>query len=699
MRLPRLRWRSGLAPAVLVFLLAMSSGLQAQDADLSSSVTLPDEIWLGTPFTVTVGYANDGPDIASNAYPNGEFIPPMGLDVFLDNYWNGDGSMFDDLQGSATDSLGNVPLLFWDDYNCETVQFQVQGAGQPGPIPIAPLDPGAGGSFSFVTALPMSSPRTGAVEITSPASLAQTWTLTDPSNFFVEHGYGTIFSTYSTTTCEQLVGDPEEDVCNHIDDNCWGTKVSHLAAPITAELVLVDDGSAAPTLGCGSFVNDVAGKIAVIERGTCEFGVKGFNAELAGALAVFMVNDGRCSDFPASLDCVINMGPGALGGLVTILMVQVSLGDGAAILAALNNDETVTGVFGSASTFAALGWTYHGGGSADTDPDNSNDVALVKAPTADRGLDHAPVNPEIGELVILSLYGFTDDLIVDWDFGEDGCMPDHPQQQECLPNFVNCHQFAHRFSSAGQKTVTAEIYDADTNAYLGTATETITVENVGICGSALPIDFTISDNTPDIGQFVGFSVTGIPAGDIESAVWEFGGIGCDQTTSYTCNQGWPIGCDQAAFAYESGGVKIVTLTVSSLSSGPQLPVQHAVVVAYAGSCGGSTCTYSISPTSRGFPVGGGNGTFSVVTQAGCSWTAVEDWSWITVTAGSGGIGPGTVSYSVAPNTGGARVGTIAVAGRTHTVMQERLEPLFADGFETGDTGAWGTVVPPRDAAP
>jgi hypothetical protein len=55
--------------------------------------------------------------------------------------------------------------------------------------------------------------------------------------------------------------------------------------------------------------------------------------------------------------------------------------------------------------------------------------------------------------------------------------------------------------------------------------------------------------------------------------------------------------------------------------------------------------------------------------AGCSWTAVSQDSWITVTAGGSGSGNGTVTYSVAANPGAARKGTIRIAGKTFTVQQ------------------------------
>ena len=82
------------------------------------------------------------------------------------------------------------------------------------------------------------------------------------------------------------------------------------------------------------------------------------------------------------------------------------------------------------------------------------------------------------------------------------------------------------------------------------------------------------------------------------------------------------------------------------------------------------CTYSISPTSKSFPVEGGSGTITVSAGTQCSWTAVSNASWITIPPGSGGTGNGTANYSVAANTGSSsRTGTITIAGKTFTVTQ------------------------------
>ncbi|HEX8246847.1 MAG TPA: BACON domain-containing carbohydrate-binding protein, partial [Pyrinomonadaceae bacterium] len=82
-----------------------------------------------------------------------------------------------------------------------------------------------------------------------------------------------------------------------------------------------------------------------------------------------------------------------------------------------------------------------------------------------------------------------------------------------------------------------------------------------------------------------------------------------------------------------------------------------------------TCSYSLTPASAEFPVAGGTGNFNVTTSAGCNWTATTSDSWITVTAGNSGSGNGTVSFSVQPNTGPARTGTIVVAGQIFTITQ------------------------------
>jgi len=91
---------------------------------------------------------------------------------------------------------------------------------------------------------------------------------------------------------------------------------------VTGELVFVTDGTAADSLGCNALVNgaDVDGKIAVVYRGSCQFGVKALNAADAGAIAVIIVNNAGG---------VVGMAPGDSGGLVDVPVVMISNDTGA----------------------------------------------------------------------------------------------------------------------------------------------------------------------------------------------------------------------------------------------------------------------------------------------------------------------------------------------------------------------------------
>ncbi|HEV7892864.1 MAG TPA: M36 family metallopeptidase [Pyrinomonadaceae bacterium] len=118
---------------------------------------------------------------------------------------------------------------------------------------------------------------------------------------------------------------------------------------------------------------------------------------------------------------------------------------------------------------------------------------------------------------------------------------------------------------------------------------------------------------------------------------------------------------------------------------------HTAATNVPADCGG-TCSFSISPTSASVAAAGGSGTVGVTTTAGCTWSAISNATFITVTGGSSGTGSGTVSYSVAANTATtSRTGTITIAGQTFTVTQAGTggggctNQLVNSGFETGTT--------------
>jgi hypothetical protein len=63
----------------------------------------------------------------------------------------------------------------------------------------------------------------------------------------------------------------------------------------------------------------------------------------------------------------------------------------------------------------------------------------------------------------------------------------------------------------------------------------------------------------------------------------------------------------------------------------------------------NTCTYRLAPGKKKMKQIGGTGTVKVVTQPDCAWTSVSGVTWLTITAGSEGLGKGLITYSVEPN--------------------------------------------------
>lgn len=91
--------------------------------------------------------------------------------------------------------------------------------------------------------------------------------------------------------------------------------------PIESQVVLVDDGTDETSDACEDILNgaDITGKIAMIDRGNCQFGVKALKAENEGALAVIICNNDD--------DPIFAGGPGTDGGAVTIPVIMISLND------------------------------------------------------------------------------------------------------------------------------------------------------------------------------------------------------------------------------------------------------------------------------------------------------------------------------------------------------------------------------------
>lgn len=103
---------------------------------------------------------------------------------------------------------------------------------------------------------------------------------------------------------------------------------------VTLDMEIVNDGAGASTSdGCEPLVGFTAGRIAFIDRGNCEFGLKALIAEQAGAGGV-IIADNQVSPLP------FNMAPGVAGRQVTVPVSYITQADGNAIRPTLPQSST-----------------------------------------------------------------------------------------------------------------------------------------------------------------------------------------------------------------------------------------------------------------------------------------------------------------------------------------------------------------------
>lgn len=116
------------------------------------------------------------------------------------------------------------------------------------------------------------------------------------------------------------------------------------------------------------------------------------------------------------------------------------------------------------------------------------------------------------------------------------------------------------------------------------------------------------------------------------------------------------------------------------------------------------CSYTLNPSSTSAGAAGGTFSFTVTTQAGCTWTAGTTNSWIALANPSSGTGSGKVSFTVSANsTTAVRNGAISVGGVTETITEAAgtatysLNPTSASMPVTGGNGTIALSVSPSTA--
>jgi extracellular elastinolytic metalloproteinase len=112
----------------------------------------------------------------------------------------------------------------------------------------------------------------------------------------------------------------------------YGPAIS--TTPISGKLEIAEDNTQNPTWACSTLKNTtMAGKIALIDRGTCQFSEKTYNAQLKGAIAVIICN---------FENTVINMAAGLNAAKCTIPSVFMKSSDCNKIRAFIKSGVDVT---------------------------------------------------------------------------------------------------------------------------------------------------------------------------------------------------------------------------------------------------------------------------------------------------------------------------------------------------------------------
>lgn len=135
-------------------------------------------------------------------------------------------------------------------------------------------------------------------------------------------------------------------------------------------------------------------------------------------------------------------------------------------------------------------------------------------------------------------------------------------------------------------------------------------------------------------------------------------------------------CSGEVFSWDGATQSVLLQTTMNISSFGEDEQGELYVVNLGGTVdrivGVLPCAFSLSSRSVNVASDGGSASVAVGTGPGCDWTATTEDTWIQITAGATGVGPGATTFTVAANPSTApRVGMMAIAdgGQRFTVVQ------------------------------
>ena len=197
-------------------------------------------------------------------------------------------------------------------------------------------------------------------------------------------------------------------------------------------------------------------------------------------------------------------------------------------------------------------------------------------------------------------------------------------------------------------------------------TLTIADQAVTVTQDGVPCLYSVSPTT----------VSAQPGGDtVTFTVSRTQGGGCSWTA--VSNTAWLAVLSGASGSTDSGTVTVsVAANGYNARDGSLTIAGNTVKVTQPA----VSCAHTVTPTNASVPASGGTVTFTLSIPQGptCVWHVTTNANWLTNTSPgpptSAGTGPAAVTFSVAPNTGAARFGTMSIAGDQVSVTQDGDAP-------------------------
>ena len=233
--------------------------------------------------------------------------------------------------------------------------------------------------------------------------------------------------------------------------------------------------------------------------------------------------------------------------------------------------------------------------------------------------------------------------------------------------------------ASGNQDPQGVVLDSSANAYIVGQTDspfyknTAGALNAGYGG----LDIFVTKLSPSGGAcIVSVAVSALtPYGTGASYPTEiFAPSGCSWTASP--NQPWVTLSTSSATGSAPTTITVAANTGAARSTTIGFTTGQSITV----NQGPGGCSYTFSPTSGAAPTGGGSGSASLNAGSGCTWNAVSNASWLTLSNSSGSAN-GSIGYTASANgTSAARSALITVSSGTFIVTQNSASGTTYTGY-------------------